>query len=134
MIDTASTADFSALVRDVHMNRHEKDVMHKAALQAPLCNLTIPSPSWTVWLSLAKTEKYYSLYTNTLKKGYTPWDAFNWNFFSINDITWLPIRSSPFIKNNQIICSSSHFSGSLYALSPYLPKSREYGYLHCPFA
>ena len=44
VIDTASTADFSALVRDVHMNRHEKDVMHKAALQAPLSNLTDSIP------------------------------------------------------------------------------------------
>lgn len=103
VIDTASTADFSALVRDVHMNRHEKDVMHKAALQAPLSNLTDSIPILDSLAILGKNGEYYSLYTNTLKKGYTPWDAFNWNFFSINDITWLPIRSSPFIKNNQII-------------------------------
>ena len=85
------------------MNRHEKDVMHKAALQAPLSNLTDSIPILDSLAILGKNGEYYSLYTNTLKKGYTPWDAFNWNFFSINDITWLPIRSSPFIKNNQII-------------------------------
>ena len=50
------------------MNRHEKDVMHKAALQAPLSNLTDSIPILDSLAILGKNGEYYSLYTNTLKR------------------------------------------------------------------
>ena len=103
VIDTISAESFSAMVQDVHTNRHEKEVLHKAALQRPLSLLTDSIPILDSLVILGKNGEYYSLYTNTLKKGHTPWDAFNWNFFSVHDITWMSVRPSPFIKNNQIL-------------------------------
>ena len=103
VIDMASTNELTKLVQDVHLNRHDRDVLHKAALQKPMDTLTASIPILDSLVILGKNGEYYSLYTNTLKKGYTTPTAFDWNFSSITDITWLKMCSSPFIKNNQII-------------------------------
>ena len=103
VIDMASTNALTKLVQDVHLNRHDNDVIHKAALQQPLDILTASIPILDSLVILGKNGEYYSLYTNTLKKGYTTQTAFNWDFSSVTDITWLKMCPSPFIKNNQII-------------------------------
>ena len=123
VIDVASTEEFVALVQDVHMNHHEKDVMHKAVLQQPLSNLIASIPILDSLAVLGKNGEYYSLYTNILKKGYTSGDIFDWKNADIGEVTWFPMRLSPYMKNNLVIPVVIPIS--LLPMTNYLSVSKE---------
>ncbi len=103
VVEAASTSDFSSMVQDIHLNQAQNNARYKAIFQQSLSNLTASIPILDSIAILGKNNEYISLYTNTLKRGTTPESAFDWDFFSISDITWLSVRPSPYLRNNQII-------------------------------
>ena len=103
VVEAASTPDFSSMVRDIHLNQAQNNARYKAIFQQSLSNLTASIPILDSIAILGKNKEYISLYTNTLKRGTTPESAFDWDFLSIDAITWLSVRPSPYLRNNQII-------------------------------
>lgn len=103
VIDFASTPDFSRLVGDVHVNNRKNEVKNKAAIQESMSYLSVSASLLDSFAVLGKNGEYYSLYTNTLKKGSLPSAAFDWDLLSVRGITWLPARKSPYKKSNDIV-------------------------------
>ncbi len=103
VIDFASTSHFSRLVTDVHNNNRKNEVKNKAALQESMSYLSVSTPLLDSFAVIGKNGEYYSLYSNTFKKGDSPSDAFNWDLSSIAGITWLPVRQNPYMKNNAVV-------------------------------
>lgn len=103
VINFASTADFSNIVEDSRIGDTSKYARNTALIQDPMSNLTLTNPILDTIIVLGKNGEFYSLFTNTLKKEEIPSGLFGWDLSSVDGITWLPIRRSPFIKNNYII-------------------------------
>lgn len=103
VINFASTADFSNIVEDTRTGDTQKYARNTALIQTPMSNLTLTNPILDTIIILGKNGEFYSLFTNTLKKEENPSGLFGWDLSSVDGITWLPIRRSPFIKNNYII-------------------------------
>lgn len=103
VINVASTTDFNNIVNDARTGDSSRYAKNMALIQDPLSNLTLTNPILDTIAVLGKNGEFYSLFTNTLKKGETPSGLFGWDLSPVNGITWLPIRRSPFIKNNYII-------------------------------
>ncbi|MEG0370641.1 MAG: hypothetical protein RR593_11610, partial [Hungatella sp.] len=76
---------------------------NQALIQEPMASLTIASPLLDSIALIGKNGEYYSLFTNTLKRGSNPASVFDWDLASVHGITWLPLQKSPYIKNNDII-------------------------------
>lgn len=103
VIDFASTSDFSRLVGDVRVNDRKNEIKNKAALQESMSYLSVSTSLLDSFAVVGKNGEYYSLYTNTLKKGNSPSTAFDWDLPSVQGITWLPARQSPYMKSNTIV-------------------------------
>ena len=103
VINFASTTDFTNIVEDARAGSSARYARNMALIQDPLSNLTLTNPLLDTIVILGKNGEFYSLFTNTLKKEETASNLFGWDLSSVNRITWLPIRRSPFIKNNYII-------------------------------
>lgn len=103
VIDFASTADFSKITRDVHDGNHADYGRNKALIQDPMANLALSNPILDTMAVIGKNGEFYSLFTNTLKKEENPAAYFGWDLSSVDGVTWLPARQSPFIKSNIIV-------------------------------
>lgn len=72
VIDFASTSDFSRPVGDVHVNNRKNEVKNMAAIQESMSYLLASTSLLDSFAVVGKNGEYYSLYTNTLKKGSLP--------------------------------------------------------------
>lgn len=103
VINFASSKDFLDIVHDVRSNNHQNYGKNKAAIQNSMSHLALNNALLDSMSVIGKNGEFYTLFTNTLKKEADPSSVFGWDLSSVNGITWLPLRPSPFIKNNDIV-------------------------------